>query len=92
VLSSEEFTARYGDPKLWLRALWWPSHHDGSLRYAADVWDLAREASLFYRLNVDLAVQPPEEAYQHQDKPRLRLDDIDSILPLEPQETSWNRS
>jgi hypothetical protein len=74
VVTDEEFTARYGDPYAWAEALWWPSRNDGSLRYAADMGDLSREASLALSRNIDFQVQPPCEARRHLVGDDQRLD------------------
>ena len=84
MVSSEEFQARYGDPAEWRKGLWWPNRKDGSLRYAADMWDLAREASLSLRLNIDFQVQPPIEYENYPATKRHRLDDVVEVRsPLE---------
>ena len=82
VVTDDEFRARYGDPDAWGRALWWPSKHDGSLRYAADMADLAREAALVLRLNLDVCVQPVSEAARYADQPRQRLDDVPGVVDV----------
>jgi hypothetical protein len=64
-----------GDPNAWHVGLWWPNRDDGSLRYAADMWDLSREASLVLQLNIDFQVQPPVESSRYTGK-RLRIDDL----------------
>lgn len=84
LLSSAEFEARYGDPSEWHKGLWWPNRLDGSLRYAADVWDLSREASLVLRLNIDFQVQPPIESRRYDPTKRLRLDDVAEISDVDP--------
>ena len=83
ILSAEEFEARWGDAKTWFRALWWPGRNDGSMRYAADMWDLSREASLVLQLNIDLQVQPPLEAMMHDASKRARLDDVASAVDVD---------
>lgn len=80
MVSAEEFLARYGDPAEWRKGLWWPNRKDGSLRYAADMWDLSREASLTLRLNIDFQVQPPVE-YEKYPTRRHRLDDVVEVSP-----------
>lgn len=83
LLSSEEFAARYGNPAEWHKGLWWPNRKDGSLRYAADVWDLSREASLVLRLNIDFQVQPPVESLRYDPTRRFRLDDVEPVSSSE---------
>lgn len=82
MVTDPEFKARWGDPEAWHEALWWPSRNDGSLRYAADMWDLSREASLVLQLNIDFQVQPPVEASKYDPKERTRLDDVEAAMPL----------
>lgn len=75
ILSDDAFRGRYGDPDLWCEGYWWPTRENGIMRYAADMWDLSREASLVYRLNIDFAVQPEREAARHEGA-RIRIDDL----------------
>lgn len=79
MISRNEFISRYGDPDEWRKGLWFPNRKDGSLRYAADMWDLSREASLNLQLNIDFQVQPPCESESHRNKSYLRLDGIESV-------------
>ena len=81
ILTDDEFASRYGDPAEWFKGLWWPNRNDGSLRYAADMWDLSREAALTLRLNIDFQVQPPVESSRHLLSERVRLDGVSEITP-----------
>jgi hypothetical protein len=83
LLNDEEFLARYGDPAEWHKGLWFPNRKDGSLRYAADMWDLSREASLVLGLNIDFQVQPPIESGKYPVAKRHRLDDVAEIRCIE---------
>ncbi len=78
-VTDKEFHARWGDPRVWKDSLW-ISRHDGSMRYAADMWDLSREASLNLQLNIDFQVQPLCESICHHGKHMLRLDDLEVVF------------
>ncbi len=82
VVSTEEFTARYGDPEAWSKAQWWPNTNDGSLLYAADMWEITREVSLKLQLNLDFQVQPPLEARRYK-LPRIRIDKMKDLTEVD---------
>lgn len=65
IITDKEFEARFGRVEDWVKASWWPSKNDGSLRYAMEIGDLSREASLVLSKNIDFQVQPPAEARRH---------------------------
>lgn len=72
-ISQEEFESRYGNSREWHRSLWFPNRNDGSMKYAADMWDIAREASLVLKMNIDFAVQPPVEYEQYAGKKKVQI-------------------
>lgn len=80
ILTTEEFAARWGDPKEWMQGLWTAMTH-GATKYAADMYKLRSEACLGLRLNVDFQVQPPVEAIRHLD---MRKHRVDTLLEVEP--------
>jgi hypothetical protein len=71
VIDDELFIARFGDFKQWYHFS--PSINNDFIKYAAEIWDISREAALQFKINIDFAVQPITVAKEHQ-KSRMRID------------------
>jgi len=76
IIEDDAFIRRYGDINDWCKGCWLPNKHDGSLRYAADMYALSKEIAEVHCLNIDFAVQPIQIARQFKDRPKHRIDKL----------------